>query len=362
MNIFGILFGWRKASQCKKLARRVRCRLKFLKIRRYSMVKQSRQDIAQLISNGLHETAFCRAEELFRDQNLLAAYDLLDHFCESIIIHLPHIRRQRNCPNDIKEAVSTLIFAAAWCGDLPELQKIQRLFRERYGQKFTNAAIELHPGHQVNTQLRERLCLKSIPDNVKQSLVDELVKDYGIQDKQVLAASSCDEEKPENLSGYADQVENSVVKYVYEPAMIEITLSGQSNSESCGSNHISGVSLEEKMEMERTITPSNEFLYLEEVEEIHFDVLEEHYAGEITMFLFNSTALQERNRHGFPQGSCSRSMTVTPVRLKEVITSSNSSSPWHVHPKLPDYDELVAKFKALKKEHQQMAAAALNKT
>lgn len=193
---------------------------------------------------------------------------------------------------------------------------------------------------------------------MKQSLVDELVKDYGIQDKQVLAASSCDEQKPEILSGYAEQVGNSVVKYVYKPKMIEFTLSGQSNSESCGSNHISGVSLDETMDMERTITPSNEFLYLKEVEEIHFDVLEEHYAGEITIFLFNSITLQQQNRHW---GSCSRSMTVTPVRLKE-ITSSNSSSPRHVHPKLPDYDELVAKFKALKKEHQLMAAAALNKT
>ncbi|XWS18352.1 hypothetical protein CRYUN_Cryun32bG0036300 [Craigia yunnanensis] len=49
----------------------------------------------------------------------------------------------RNYPNDINEVVSTLIFAAARCGELPELQTIRKLFKERHESKFIKAIIEL---------------------------------------------------------------------------------------------------------------------------------------------------------------------------------------------------------------------------
>ncbi|XP_010245319.1 PREDICTED: uncharacterized protein LOC104588894 [Nelumbo nucifera] len=179
--MFDILFGWRKASKCKKLIRCVQYRLKLLKNKRSSIIRQLREDIAQLLKNGRDQSAFIRAEQLYKDQRILAIYDLLDHFCEFIIIHLPYIRRHRDCPNDINEAVSSLIFAAARCGDLPELQMIRKLFAERYGHKYSTAADELLPGNLVNHQVREKLCMKSIPDDVKHKLIDEIAIDYSLQ-------------------------------------------------------------------------------------------------------------------------------------------------------------------------------------
>lgn len=59
----------------------------------------------------------------------------------------------RDCPNDINEAVSSLIYASARCGDLPELRTIRKLFGERYGLKFAMTALELFPGNLVNCQV-----------------------------------------------------------------------------------------------------------------------------------------------------------------------------------------------------------------
>lgn len=59
----------------------------------------------------------------------------------------------RDCPNDINEAVSSLIFASARFGDLPELLTVRKLFGERYGQRFTNVAVKLLPGNLVNRQV-----------------------------------------------------------------------------------------------------------------------------------------------------------------------------------------------------------------
>ena len=60
----------------------------------------------------------------------------------------------RDCPNDVNEAVSSLMFAAARCGDLPELQHIRKLFGERYGRRFESAAVQLGPGNLVNCQVQ----------------------------------------------------------------------------------------------------------------------------------------------------------------------------------------------------------------
>ena len=59
----------------------------------------------------------------------------------------------RDCPNDINEAVSSLIFASARFGDLPELLVIRKLFGERYGKRFEMTALELLPGNLVNRQV-----------------------------------------------------------------------------------------------------------------------------------------------------------------------------------------------------------------
>ncbi|PSS16315.1 IST1-like protein [Actinidia chinensis var. chinensis] len=197
--MFELLFGWRKASKCKKLIRRVQCRIKLLKNKRCSIVRQLRDDVAQLLAHGHEQSAFDRVEQLFKDESIVAVYDLLDHFCEFIIIHLSYIRKHKDCPNDINEAVSTLIFASARCGDLPELPVIRKLFGERYGHRFVTVALELLLGNLVNRQIKENLSIKSVPNDVKYKLVDEI-------------ARSCRQQGPLALEYYSDvQVEHVIL-------------------------------------------------------------------------------------------------------------------------------------------------------
>lgn len=61
----------------------------------------------------------------------------------------------RDLPDDINEVVSSLIFASARLGDLPELAAIRKFFSERYGQKFEKSALQLLPGNLVNHQVKD---------------------------------------------------------------------------------------------------------------------------------------------------------------------------------------------------------------
>lgn len=51
----------------------------------------------------------------------------------------------RNCPIDLKEAISSVIFASPRCADVPELTEIRKHFAAKYGKEFSTAAAELRP-------------------------------------------------------------------------------------------------------------------------------------------------------------------------------------------------------------------------
>ncbi|KAL8511001.1 hypothetical protein ACS0TY_017721 [Phlomoides rotata] len=176
--MFDILFGWRKASKCKKLVKKVQCRLKLLKNKRRCIAKQVREDVAELLKNGHDQSAFERVEQLIMDENMVQVYDLLDQFCEFIVFNLPYIRKHRDCPNDINEAVSTLIFSSARFGELPELLPIRKLFGDRYSQRFVTIALELLPGNLVNNQIKENLYMKKVSDDVKYRFLDEIARSW----------------------------------------------------------------------------------------------------------------------------------------------------------------------------------------
>ncbi|KAM7529219.1 hypothetical protein LguiB_032629 [Lonicera macranthoides] len=94
-----------------------------------------------------------QVEQLFKDESIVTVYELLDDYCEFILTQLSYIRTHKDCPIDINEAVSSLIFASARCGGLPELPVIRKLFGERYGQGLVELALELLPGNLVNSQV-----------------------------------------------------------------------------------------------------------------------------------------------------------------------------------------------------------------
>ncbi|PON94751.1 Vacuolar protein sorting-associated protein [Trema orientale] len=140
-------------STHKQLLKQAQFRLKVLKKRRHSMVRQSSEILAQLIKNDEENIDFNRAKQLFKDESIEEAYELLDHFCEFILVQFSHIRKLEDCRDDVNEAVSILIYASTRCGEVPELRVIRKLFEKRYGQKFAKAAIELFPGNRVNQQV-----------------------------------------------------------------------------------------------------------------------------------------------------------------------------------------------------------------
>lgn len=66
-------------------------------------------------------------------------------FClESLSLNHLSILLYRECPEDYREAVSSLMFAAARFSELPELRKLRQIFQDRYGN-----SLELYVNQEV---------------------------------------------------------------------------------------------------------------------------------------------------------------------------------------------------------------------
>ncbi|CAH1423608.1 unnamed protein product [Lactuca virosa] len=432
IDMFEFIFGWRKASKCKKLIRKVHCRLSLLKNKRCCIVRQIRNDVAELIKHGHYQSAFNRVDQIYKDECIVNVYDLLANFCEFISLQLSYIRRNKDCPNDIKEAISTLIFASARCGDVPELLQIRKLFRDRYGERFEATALEFGPGNLVNSEIREKLSIIKVPNEVKYKLMEEITT--SVLQTGPLALEFTSELHRQASKGNTNR---------------DVQGTGNNQIAHVDFDHLAGdndrwitdrFDAESSSENSTTDMPE-EIVYLDDIEEFQSPLNNGTNGKDQRVFVFRSSVVvpvvESRKNHRFIEfdfekseglrietkgsrksrkrsvssdiecsgyygktsqrrrasdenrkrsamhsprissplsghenifvkhigevGKCSRAITMPSMRLtkclEENVVRSNSfpvqpSSP-HVHPKLPDYDELAAKFMALKKENLQ---------
>ncbi|KAJ9563477.1 hypothetical protein OSB04_008637 [Centaurea solstitialis] len=274
------------SSHSKKLIKKVRYRLDLQINKRSCIVRQLRNDVAQLIQDGHYQIAFDRVDQIYKDECIVAVYELLDLFCGFISLHISYIRRNKDCPDDINEAISSIIFASARCGNLPELLQIRKLFSERYGERFERTALELLPGNLVNNQIRENLSIEYVPNEVKYKVIEEIT-------------ASVEQNGPNGFHFDHPKRDSSMIDpYDNEPSS-------------------------EKS----TVNAAEEVIYVDDVAEFQSPL------------------------HGRKNGTDQRVFIFQTVHEIEFVTVE--PSPPHVHPKLPEYDELAAMFTALKKEHLQ---------
>ncbi|CAO2840175.1 unnamed protein product [Amaranthus hypochondriacus] len=418
--MFCFLFSWRKASKCKKLIKKIQCRLKLLKSKRCVIATHFRQDIAQLWKNGYERIAYNRIDELCMDEGMILVYDILEQYSKFILLNLSYIRKHKDLPIDVNEAISTLAYASARCSDIPELRLIRKLFGERYGQRLIVGAVHLHSGNHVNRQVKEKLTLQSVSEYERNRMLHEIVKDFFFKPAEFLAHDyKLDCQVPPKVAELyeVDQVQQkcTVRKNICpapstshcivlqsSPLITEIQKDEEEKCHTLAQHESSVIEVVEQEEENGQVTKKFSFDDQEEVQEFKTPIKQEmNFINDQDQrfFLFGFSSLCDtqlgRSDSGDEQiaeymkfhvynpekspkeiGFVSdedwtnqddhvgeeiqemglRECVDSPLLMSKFKGSSSSSvsvSPSHVHPKLPDYDEIEAKFKVLKMVHLQ---------
>ncbi|CAL4966774.1 unnamed protein product [Urochloa decumbens] len=131
--MFDSLLNSKFYNKCKHAFKCIRTRMAPIRRKKHAMIRFLKKDVADLLANGLDTHAFGRMDGLIVELNHACCYDMIEEFCDYIGKQLGSLQKQRECPPETREAVSTLIFAAARFPDLPELCDLRHIFTERYG-------------------------------------------------------------------------------------------------------------------------------------------------------------------------------------------------------------------------------------
>ncbi|KAI9192531.1 hypothetical protein LWI28_024259 [Acer negundo] len=166
------LLGRGFAAKCKSFIKLTLSRIDVIRRKRNATQKFLKKDVADLLSNGLDINAYGRAEGLLAELNGSYCYDFVEQCCNFILKHLSIMQKQRDCPEDLREAVSSLMFATARFSDLPELRDLRHIFQERYGNSLD---------YFVNQELVEKSTAKPSTMEKKVQLMQDIASEFSIK-------------------------------------------------------------------------------------------------------------------------------------------------------------------------------------
>ncbi|KAG8473310.1 hypothetical protein CXB51_035405 [Gossypium anomalum] len=169
-----------KPSKFKSLVTLAISRLAVLKNQRQIRCNQARSDVVQLLQLAHHDRALLRVDQVIKEQNMLDVFDILEGYCNLVIERLHLIEQDRVCPDELKEAISGLLFASSRCGDFPELLEIRAVFTSHYGKEFAARAIELRNNCGVNAKIIQKLSTRQPDLQSRRNVLNQIAAEYGI--------------------------------------------------------------------------------------------------------------------------------------------------------------------------------------
>ncbi|KAL1318644.1 hypothetical protein HN51_070960 [Arachis hypogaea] len=169
--MFDGLLGRGFAAKCKSLIKQTKNRIDVIRRRRKATEKFLKRDIADLLANRLEDNAYNRAEGLIAELTLSSCYDFIEQSCDFVLKHLSVLQKLSGCPEECREAISTLMFAAARFSDLPELRDLRQMFQERYGD------LECY----VNQEFAANLNSKIFTLEMKVRLMQDIASEFSIK-------------------------------------------------------------------------------------------------------------------------------------------------------------------------------------
>ncbi|CAL9241414.1 unnamed protein product [Arabidopsis halleri] len=170
--MFDGLFKPKFYTKCKSLVKITKTRVDTVKRKKNSVCKYLKNDIVDLLKNSLDYNAYGRAEGFIEEKRRLACYEFLEQFCICVASNVSLLQKSSGCPDECREAISSLVYAAARVSEVPELRDLRSLFAERYGNKLEQF---------VNPEFVERFKAEPPSKEMKVELLQEIAREYSIK-------------------------------------------------------------------------------------------------------------------------------------------------------------------------------------
>lgn len=124
------------------------------------------------------ELAKIRAEVLVRYDDTIEAYEIIQLTCELLGERAKLIDSVKECPQDLHDSISTLIWASNVV-DISELVEVRKLFKSKYGAKFIEKAATNSDG-SVNERVVQKLSIMPPTAYIVQTYLERIAEQFEI--------------------------------------------------------------------------------------------------------------------------------------------------------------------------------------
>lgn len=200
------------APKAKVQLRLATQRLRMLQEKKLALAKQSRRDIADLVTKGRIETARLRVETLIGDDIHVELLEIIELYTETLLARFALLDASKDAPDpSLMDAVCALIFAAPHT-ELKELHLAREMLMHKFGRAFALQVINNDPVC-VPTRVSSKLSIYVPPPELVDRYLQEIARGYGIvwtsdrldlADAAAAAASGDREEEKQAVSGDED--------------------------------------------------------------------------------------------------------------------------------------------------------------
>ena len=173
---FGPSFNGQK---CKAQPKMASIRISQQSNKKTQQIKALKRDLAQLLSTNQEEKARIKTEHIIREDFVMEAYETLSLLCDLLHERMPLIQSLKLCPPDLHESVVTIIYAAART-EIPELMKVRKMFRTKYGEKFEEQAL-MNENRVVNERIVNKLGINPPNSFLVLEYMKEIAKAHNVE-------------------------------------------------------------------------------------------------------------------------------------------------------------------------------------
>uniref|UniRef100_A0A803QKA6 Regulator of Vps4 activity in the MVB pathway protein n=1 Tax=Cannabis sativa TaxID=3483 RepID=A0A803QKA6_CANSA len=171
-----------KVSKFKTITKLAISRISILSNQHQARLSHACSDVKELLQLNHQDRALLRIERVTMEKNMLDALSMIELYCHLLLDRIKLIGKKRGepCPEELKEAVSSLIYAASRCGEFPELHKIRAALTSKYGRDFAARAVELRNNCEVSPKMVQKFSTRKPSYETRLKVLKEIASECGI--------------------------------------------------------------------------------------------------------------------------------------------------------------------------------------
>ena len=126
------------------------------------LIKKKREEIIKYLQENNLDIAKAKMQTLMVEEDYVTVYDILGPLCEILKEKVSYIMMNKDCPNDIRAALDTLIYSSSRL-EIEELHAVRKFI----AHKFTNIYVDkanANVDKLVNVNVVDKLTIQQYPE------------------------------------------------------------------------------------------------------------------------------------------------------------------------------------------------------